>query len=101
MILRIWFGRTSERDAQRYAEHVVGRVVPTLTEIPGHRGALVLRRETEGETEFAVLTKWDSMDAVKRFAGPQPDLAVVEPAAREMLSDFDEHVRHFDVIYES
>ena len=61
----------------------------------------MLRRETDGETEFAVLTKWDSMDAVTRFAGPQPDLAVVEPAAREVLSDFDEHVRHFDVIYES
>ena len=43
----------------------------------------------------------DSLDAVKQFAGPEPDVAVVEPAAKALLSTFDDTVRHFEVVYES
>jgi hypothetical protein len=38
------------------------------------------------------------MEAVRRFAGDEPERAVVEPAARAVLSDFDESVRHYEVV---
>ena len=60
--------------------------------------ALLLQRSAEGSVEFLVLTLWDSMDAVREFPGPDPERAVVEPNARAVLSDFDELVRHYDVI---
>ena len=101
MIVRMWFGRAHPDTAGSYAEHVTQRVLPSIATIPGHRGALVLRRDAGRETEFAVLTMWDSLDAVKTFAGPQPDIAVVEPAAKALLSTFDDTVRHFEVVYES
>ena len=101
MIVRMWFGRAHPDTADSYAEHVTQRVLPSIATIPGHRGALVLRRDAGRETEFAVLTMWDSLDAVKKFAGPQPDIAVVEPAAKALLSTFDDTVRHFEVVYES
>jgi heme-degrading monooxygenase HmoA len=74
-------------------------VLPALKSIPGHAGAMVLRREDGNEIEFAVLTMWESMDAVRQFAGAHPDIAVVEPDAQRVLSSFDETVRHFDLIY--
>jgi heme-degrading monooxygenase HmoA len=101
MILRMWFGRAHVDTAAQYAEHVTTKVLPSLAEIPGHRGAMVLRREDGNEIEFAVLTMWDSMDAVRQFAGGHPDIAVVEPDARAVLSSFDETVRHFVVILRS
>jgi heme-degrading monooxygenase HmoA len=101
MIVRMWFGRARTETADSYAEHVTQRVLPSIATISGHRGALVLRRNAGRETEFAVLTMWDSLDAVKQFAGPEPDVAVVEPAAKALLSTFDDTVRHFEVIYES
>ena len=101
MIVRMWFGRARPETADRYAEHVTKRVLPSIATISGHRGALVLRRDADKEIEFAVLTMWDSLDAVTQFAGPRPDVAVVEPAAKALLSSFDESVRHFEVIYQS
>src|SRR5262245_9638948 len=109
MILRIWRGRAQSANAQAYFEHVTEYVFPQLTTLPGHRGASVLRREIaepgvtrpEPTVEFLVITRWDSLDAVRHFAGPNPEVAVVEPAARALLSDFDEFVRHFDLAYDS
>src|SRR5262245_14817743 len=101
MIVRVWFGRTHPQAADSYIEHVTQRVLPSIATIPGNRGALVLRRDDGREMEFAVLTMWDSLDAVKQFAGPQPDVAVVEPAAKALLAKFDDTVRHFEVVYET
>jgi hypothetical protein len=44
-----------------------------------------------------VLTLWDSMEAIRRFAGPEPNKAVIEPEARAALASFDEYVTHFEV----
>jgi hypothetical protein len=45
-----------------------------------------------------VLTAWESMEAVRGFAGDDPERAVVEPEARAVLSDFDESVRHYELV---
>ena len=95
MIARLWRGRASTpRDADAYQRHVTTRVVPELKGIPGHRGAQVLRREEE----FLVITFWESIDAIRRFAGEDPERAVVEPEARAVLAEFDDRVRHYEVM---
>ena len=69
MIARLWRGvASSSAMADAYERHVTRNVFPQLAAIPGHRGARVLRREDSGRVEF-VMTFWDSMDAVRRFAG--------------------------------
>src|SRR5690349_14374980 len=94
----MWRGETTTENADSYYRHLTGNVMPSLTRIPGHRGAYVLRRELDIRVEFVVITLWDSMQSVRAFAGDAPDLAVVEPAARAVLSDFDEFVRHYTVL---
>lgn len=97
MIARIWHGRATSQNADFYAEHVTRRVFPGLTKIAGHRGAYLMQRETAGQVEFLVMTLWDSWDAVRAFAGKSPEVAVVEPEARAVLSEFDEFVSHYEV----
>jgi hypothetical protein len=63
-----------------------------------HRGAYLLRRAHEVGTEFVALTLFDSLDDIRRFAGPAVDAASVSPAARAMLDDADERVRHYTVV---
>jgi uncharacterized protein len=104
MILRTWTGRADAGKEYGYIEHVTKRVFPALAAIEGHRGAYLLRRQVDratrdGAIEFVVLTLWQSMEAVRRFAGDKPDRAVVEPEARAVLISFDEAVTHFDVVY--
>ena len=99
MIARIWRGRAKGANAEAYARHVTQTVFPTLPAIAGYRGAYLLRRETPEGTEFLALTLWDSLASIKAFAGADVERAVVEPAARAVLSDFDDFVRHYEVAH--
>jgi len=98
MIARMWRGETTWENADPYYRHLTGNVMPSLNKIPGHHGAYVLRRDLGARVEFVVITLWESMQALREFAGNNPDLAVVEPPARAVLADFDEFVRHYTVL---
>lgn len=98
MIARLWRGVAhTSVNADVYLRHLTMNVLPSLSAIPGHCGARVLRREDGGHVEFLVLTFWDSMDAIRRFAGENPERAVVEPEARAVLAEYDDFVRHYEV----
>ena len=98
MISRVWRGETMSANESAYRTFLTSRIFPTLKKIPGHRGAYLLRREKDRNVEFLVMTLWDSMQAVRQFAGDNPERAVVEPEARAILSNFDEFVRHYEII---
>ena len=99
MIVRIWRGQATSEHADAYYRHVTRSVFPSLAGIPGHRGAYLLRREVDGQIEFLAVTLWESLEAVRAFAGDDPDVAVVEPEARAVLAEFDESVRHFELVF--
>lgn len=96
MILRLWKGRSTSGMADAYWRHVTDAVFPRLKGIPGYRGGRVLRRTIGDRIEFLVMTEWASWDAIRAFAGDSPQIAVVDPEARAVLADFDEHVLHFE-----
>ena len=98
MVVRAWrgYGATAEEGA--YPEHLLEVVRPKLEQLGGFRGLYLLRRREREEVEFLVLTLWESMDAVRAFAGEQPEVAVVEPEARDVLVRFDEKVQHYEVL---
>lgn len=97
MIARIWRGRASLDNAPHYSRHATERVFPSLADLPGHRGAYLLTRETDGHVEFLAVTLWESINAIKAFAGENAEIAVVEPEARAVLSDYDDFARHYEV----
>jgi heme-degrading monooxygenase HmoA len=101
MIVRIWRGQATIENADAYYRHVTGTVFPALAGIRGHRGAYLLRRETDGRVEFLALTLWESMEAVRQFAGEDIENAVVEPEARAVLAEFDTFARHYEVVHDS
>lgn len=99
MILRVWRAHATAEKAPDYARHAAGKVFPALARIAGHRGAYLVRRALGTSVELMVLTLWDSMEAVRRFAGAKPEKAVVEPEAQAVLTDFDESVTHYEVVH--
>jgi heme-degrading monooxygenase HmoA len=102
VIARVWRGVAAPGEtADAYFAFLTGKVLPSLAGIAGHRGAQVVQRAAEGGTEFVVTTYWDSMEAVRAFAGERPERAVVEPDARAVLTDFDDAVSHFEVTYDA
>jgi heme-degrading monooxygenase HmoA len=99
MIGRLWSGRTEPANADDYEAFLRDDLLPSVAELEGAQGAYVLRRETlDGAVEFVTLTLFDSIAAVRAFAGEDEDLAVIEPRAEELLAEYDPQVRHFEVV---
>jgi heme-degrading monooxygenase HmoA len=86
-------------NADAYQRHFCDSVVPHLQALQGYRGAYLLRHEAAGEVEFVAVTLWETMEAIRQFAGSDPAAAVVEPTARALLSRFDSSVAHHVVAY--
>jgi heme-degrading monooxygenase HmoA len=97
MIARTWRGWASPATAQEYQKHYETEVAEHLTQVPGFRGARLLRHRDGEEVMFTSITFFTSMDDVRAFAGEDPERAVVEQAARSALSRWDERVTHHEV----
>lgn len=102
MIARLWRGRAADAArADAYVRHFTGTVTAELKGLEGHRGAWLLRRETDGQTEFLAVTLWESRAAIEAFTGPDICRSVVEPTAQAVLSDFDDCATHYEVAFTS
>jgi heme-degrading monooxygenase HmoA len=99
MISRIWYGWTTQQNADAYEKLLKTEIFPGIVErkIPGFRRIELLRRPDADEVEFVTLMWFDSLEAVKAFAGDSYRLAVVSPAARALLKGFEEMAMHFEV----
>ena len=96
MITRMWRGWTAIEDADAYERFLLGELFPSMRRIPGFRGADVLRRVDDGEVAFVTLTRFDSLAAIRAFAGEDYETPVVEPQALALLSRYEPRAVHFD-----
>lgn len=101
MIVRTWTGRVHPGKEREYLAFLQATVFPEISALPGSLRARVLRGVEERSEEFLVLSEWTDMEAVKAFAGTNPNVAVVEPEAKALLADYDVQVRHFEVVLEA
>jgi heme-degrading monooxygenase HmoA len=99
MISRIWHGWTTTVNADAYEALLKSEIFVGIQEreIAGYRGIHLLRRDLGDEVEFVTIMWFDSIEAVRTFAGEDYEGAVVPPKARELLSRFDARSQHYDV----
>jgi heme-degrading monooxygenase HmoA len=97
MIARHWREWTKPQDADVYEMLLKTQVLPGLNKIAGYRGGFVLRDNTADEVEFVVINLFDSVEAVRAFAGPDYTIAIFEPEARRLLSRIETTARHYEV----
>ena len=95
MITRLWRGWTAPENADAYERFLLTDLFPSMRDIPGFRGADVLRRDDHGEVAFVTLTRFDTLDAIRAFAGDDYEIPVLEPTARALLSRYDQRAQHF------
>jgi heme-degrading monooxygenase HmoA len=98
MISRQWRGLAHSNRAKDYVEHLRRETFPALQKIPGFVDASILSRPFGAGTEFVIVTRWDSMDALAKFAGRDPEAAVVPANAAAMMIEYDRRARHYEII---
>lgn len=97
MIARYWRGWTKLNDANAYEALLKSKVLAELNTIVGYRGGYVLRSDGTEESEFVVINLFDSLEAVRKFAGPNYEVPVFEPEAKALLSRFEPVANHYEV----
>jgi antibiotic biosynthesis monooxygenase (ABM) superfamily enzyme len=99
MIGRIWHGWTTLENADTYENLLRTEIFPAIASknVPGYREIQLLRRPLDGEVEFITIMWFDSLDAIRQFAGEDYELAYVPEKAREVLARFDERSQHYEI----
>ena len=99
MIIRIWHGWTTPENADAYESLLKTEVFPGIAKknVSGYHSIELLRRELTGEVEFITQMRFDSLEAVKAFAGEDYEMAYVPEKARQVLKRFDERSQHYEV----
>ena len=98
MIARTWRGAVRRADADAYASYLERTGVAAYASTPGNRGVVVLRRDAGEATEYLLLTLWDSLDAVRAFAGDAYATAVFYPEDDRFLVSRDVTSDHYEVV---
>jgi antibiotic biosynthesis monooxygenase (ABM) superfamily enzyme len=99
MITRIWHGWTAPKNADAYEALLQEEIFVGIQNrnLPGYHGIHLFRREVGDEVEFITLMWFDSLEAVRLFAGQDYQVAVVPPKARLLLKRFDQRSQHYQV----
>jgi heme-degrading monooxygenase HmoA len=97
MIARIWHGWTKPENADPYEHMLRDDMFPAIHLIEGSKGAYLLRHSGENEVEFVTITLFESLDAVRRFAGENYETAVLHPKAHALLSRYDARSEHYEI----
>lgn len=99
MISRIWHGWTTPGLADSYEALLKEEIFVGIRgrNIPGFREIQLFRRDLGTEVEFVTVMWFDSLEAVRQFAGEDYEAAVVPPKARAILARFDARSQHYEV----
>lgn len=98
MIARTWHGLVRTERADEYHAFLHRSGLPDYAATPGYRGVLVLRRDEGGVTHFVLTTLWDSLDAIRHFAGADPERARYYPEDDDFLLEKEPFVTHHEVV---
>ena len=98
MITRIWRGRTSADKAEGYQDFLQRTAYPDYGEVEGNRGWILLRRPEGDVVELMFVSFWDSMDALRRYAGDAVERPKYYPEDRAALLELPEKADHYEVV---
>jgi heme-degrading monooxygenase HmoA len=97
VIARLWNGTVPADRADAYLEYLNRTGVPDYRATDGNRGVQVLRRDEGGRTHFLLVSLWESWDAIRAFAGDDPERARYYPEDEEFLLELEPRVTHYEV----
>jgi len=98
MVERHWKGTSKIEEADNYIKHLLSETFPQLGKIDGFKKASILKKVTNNGIDFLIITVCESIEAVKKFAGENIDVAVVPQVVKNKMIVYDEFVTHYDII---
>ena len=97
MIERHWKGIARKERANEYIDHLRNDTFKEIKKIKGFISASILKRDLSEGVEFLVITKWETLEVIKQFAGEKIETAVVPKLVQDIMVKYDKNVRHYEV----
>ena len=97
MIARYWRGVTSAENADVYLDYLNRTGVNDILKVEGNQGIHLLHRVNGDEAEFLFISFWDSLDSIRKFAGPNEEIPVYYPEDRKYLLKLESRVTHYEL----
>ncbi len=101
MIVRMWHGRVPTEKAKAYRDFLNARAIPDYQSTPGNLAVYILERPEGEVTHFITMTFWESLDAIRAFAGEDVEAAKYYPEDQDFLLEFEPTVVHYEVVGKS
>ena len=101
MIVRMWHGRVPTGKAEAYRAFLNERAIPDYQSVAGNLGVYILERREGDVTHFITMTFWESLEAIRGFAGDDVEAAKYYPEDRDFLLEFEPRVVHYEVVGQS
>lgn len=98
MIARVWHGSTKPEHAEAYEGLLKPEPLPGIGKVPGYKGSYLLRRKLGDEVEFITVLLWESMDALRAYAGPDYEASIIPEERRKYLSKHEAKAAHYEVV---
>ena len=99
-IMRLWHGRVKRDRADEYEKLMVEKAVPDYSSVEGLLKLYFQRKDEKNITHFLLVTIWDSMESVKKFAGDNPEIAKYYPEDDEFLLEKEKNTELYEIFYE-
>ena len=101
VVVRVWRGVVPKEKSAEYLEYLKRTGAKDYASTPGNLGATILMRNRRKTTEFVVISRWNSLEDIRNFAGAKVDSARYYPRDRKFLLKLEPKVKHYDVAFES
>ena len=98
MIVRMWHGRVPKTKAVAYREFLIARAIPDYRSVAGNIDVRILERHEDDATHFITMTTWESLDAIRTFAGDDIEIAKYYPEDSDFLLEFEPRVVHYEIV---
>lgn len=99
-IMRLWHGKVALEKADAYEKFMIVRAAPDYCSVDGLQKLYFQRKNEEAIAHFLLVTIWDSLEAIKNFAGDNPEIAKYYPEDDNFLLEKEKHVSMYQVFYE-
>ena len=99
-IMRLWHGEVEIEKADEYEHFMIERAAPDYGSVEGLLKLYFQRKNDEKTAHFLLVTLWDSIESVKKFAGDNPEIAKYYPEDDDFLLEKEKHVSVYEVFYE-
>jgi len=94
----MWHGRVKHDNAEAYRLFLIGRAIPDYESVDGNLSVKILERHEDDSTHFITMTSWESLEAIKAFAGEEAEKAKYYPEDDGFLLEFEPSVVHYEVV---